>query len=239
MSSYRLPAERVDSSRVVEYFAAHRVFGVLPRTDVCELAAQIVERGYRKGHYLFREADPPAHVFLLREGLVVLAERDERGHLHPILTFRAGDVFGLATTVLDIPRRANAFALVDATSLLIPKKVFDRLYRSFPPFGYQVANELAWILCRSERTTFTLTLNTVTARLARLLSEPPDLKFPRLDGPVPYGKLSHQDLALLLGTTRETVTRALKRLAQAGIIVFRGREIVVRNDEKLRRLAVD
>lgn len=238
MRSRNLTIGSDDRSQITDYFAAHRVFGVLPRPAISELAAKVIERKYPKGHFLFYESDPPSHVFALQEGVVILAEVDERDHSHPVLTFGTGDIFGVATTVLNIQRSASACALVDAKALLIPKNVFTDLYARFAPLAYKIASELALMLCRSERTTSSLTLNTVTSRIARLLLESSDVNLAEGRGP-PYGELSHHDFALLLGTTRETVTRALGRLTREGIIVLREQQMVVMDSEKLRRLAED
>lgn len=238
MRSHIATAATDDRLQVIDYLAAHRVFGVLPQLAINELGPKVIERKYPKGHFLFYESDPPSHVFVLVEGLVVLAESDERGHSHPILTFGPGDTFGLATTVLNILRRSSACALVDARALLIPKNVFADVYARFAPLCYQIAKELALMLCRSERTTTRLTLNTVSSRIARIVLESSDNSRSGAASP-PYGKLSHQDFALLLGTTRETVTRALGRLTRDGLIVLRGQQLVVLNSEKLRRVAED
>ena len=104
--------------------------------------------------------------------------------------------------------------------------------------AHQVTLELCRMLCRSEQTTFRFTRTPVASRLAKFLleatSKPAGADAGELGVP-----LSHQDLALLLGTSRETVSRAVARLCRLGVIEVQGQQIVIRRADELRHLAED
>jgi CRP-like cAMP-binding protein len=219
------------TGRVVEYLCHHRIFGVLPRAAAQEIAPEIIERNYRKGHYFFRLGDPPSYLFALTSGLATLTEPDPGGRAHLLQTFSPGDVFGLATGVLGIYRTTSAAALTDADALLIRRELFEDLRHRFPALAHQVTVELARMLCRSEETTVRLTLSSVTSRLAKLL-----LDVSSATG-ADHHCMSHSDLALLVGASRETITRTLGRLRRAGILAADGHQLTILERSTLRRIS--
>jgi CRP/FNR family transcriptional regulator, anaerobic regulatory protein len=76
-----------------------------------------------------------------------------------------------------------------------------------------------------------LGLRTVTARLARLLTEP------RRDGNVVDLSATREEIALRLGTARELVSRSLAQLRAAGVIVVRGRRVWLTDERRLAAIA--
>jgi CRP/FNR family transcriptional regulator len=217
--------------------AAHPVFAMLPAQALRTLATQALDRKYAKGHFLYQAADPPAFLILVRSGLVGLTDTDDHGHLHPIQAYSQGDLFGIATSVLDIPRRFTAYALTDVETILIPQKVFCELYAQFPAMAYATVRLLGAMLCRMQETSCTLTLTPIAFRVARFLlqaSEKDRTGTPRRPVVV---TLSRNDLAIMVGTTRETVTRVLSKLSRADLITVAGRHILIKQPDKLRRFA--
>lgn len=217
---------------------AHRLFAVLTPAALSELAESAVERRYSKGHSLFYAGDPAAFVYMVKSGLVTLTELDERGNPHPILSFSAGEVFGIAATLLGIARSSTALALTDVEVVMVPKATFDRLYERHPEMARQVTREICWLLYRSEQTTFRFTRTPVASRLARFLIDRVGVRDSQPHGPVQFDVgLSHQDLALLLGTSRETIARVFARLSRNGILQVQGQRLAILDVDELRHIA--
>jgi len=222
----------VEPSRVsiVDYLAAHRVFGGVPKPALYAIASEILQRPYKKGHYFFRTGDTPSHVFVVASGLASLTEDDDSGRDHDLYTLSSGGVFGLAAVILGIPRTRSAKALADSDVLLIGKDTFEGLQRRFPSFARNVTLELCRLLCLSEKNAGQLALRNVTSRLAKLFLESASVGRIQLFS-------SHRELALRVGCSRETVTRLLGRLERAGIVsADRGRVRILDRD-KLTELA--
>ncbi|MBI4504181.1 MAG: Crp/Fnr family transcriptional regulator [Chloroflexi bacterium] len=223
---------------IYEYLAAHQVFGVLPPAALRDLVPEVIERTYRKGQHLFYAGDPQTYVFIVRLGLVALTDLDDRGNARVVLTYDSGDVFGPPAIVLGQRHAFTATALIDTHTLLIGKDTFDQLYRRFPELTHQILRELQSMLRRSQETTLRLARTPVVSRVAAFL-----LRFAEKCGPVGDGDtdfdlpLSREDLAFLLGTSRETIIRALTRLTRAGVIASRGKRVCIRDPDALRRLA--
>lgn len=231
-------APRVSRQALWSYLRAHRLFGVLPEEALAGPVASVIEREYPRGQRLFYPGDPPSFVFVIRAGLVALTELDSSGTVHGLLAFGAGDVLGLGSVVASRQRTSLATALLDTMALLVPVQDFDCLLDNHPCFARQVTREMSEVLRQSEEAIFRRTLTPVPVRLAMLLLEVA-AKSPtgeRMGGKLSV-PLSHRELALLLGTSRETVTRAVGRLMRAGIVGARTNEIVILQPGRLRELA--
>ncbi|MBI3044915.1 MAG: Crp/Fnr family transcriptional regulator [Betaproteobacteria bacterium] len=222
---------------LIGYLRHHRVFGVLPHDALQQVAAVAHHRTYLRGQHLYVEGEPTSHVYVVRSGLVVMAEADDRGSPRVVITYAADDVSGSMCATLGMVHQCTATALVDSEVLHLPKSVFDSLYEKYPKLGLRVLEEVNHIVRRSRRMIMALTLSPITARVASFL----------LSVPAPSGEtapkaarvelsLSHQDLALLLGTSRESVTRVLDRLAADGIIAVSRRCIEILDSGRLKRL---
>lgn len=226
------------NNAVVKWVSSHRIFGVLDGPALRELAREATERTFPKGHYLFYSGDPPNFVYLVKAGLAALVELDEQGHLHPVQTYSSGDVFGLGTVILGLRRRFSAAAITDVDAVLVPRETFDRLCRHFPALTLQVMRELASMLYRSQETSFNLTLTPVSARIARFLLDAAKKQGEPTPQHRTFGlQLSRNDLALVVGTTRETVARVLSRLSTTGLVEVRKDQVRILRPQELRRLA--
>jgi CRP/FNR family cyclic AMP-dependent transcriptional regulator len=230
------PSERAATEDSIQDVAAHPVFAMLPEHALRELAKRALDRKYAKGHFLYHAADPPAFLILVRSGLVGLTDTDDHGHMHPIQAYSQGDLFGIATSVLDMPRRFTAYALTDVETILIPQKVFGELYAQFPAMAYATVRLLGAMLCRAQETSCTLTLTPTAFRVARFLLQASEKGAGATRRPLAV-TLSRNDLAIMVGTTRETVTRVLSRLSRERLITVTGRHILIKQPDDLRRFA--
>lgn len=223
---------------LADHLDAHPLLRAVPEVLRRRLAADVVERTYPKGHRLYYAGDPPSYVFIIRSGLVALTDQDERGNVYATMTYAPGDVLGVAAAVLQIPHVITSIAMVETVALLLNGATFNDLYRQLPALGHQVVWELYRILRRAETATISFARTPVPGRVAALLLNSVD------QGAVPPPgdqivdlTFSHQELAILLGTTRETITRVFTRLTRTGVIAIEGRRVRLLQPEWLRRLA--
>lgn len=234
----RPPASPIQAEPIAATLAKHPLFAVLPKGALEGLAAVTRRREYPKGHHPYQVGDPATGVFLLISGMVVLTEVDGSGQEHAAMLFLPGDVIGLSTALLKVPRKRTVTALVDTVAYFIPIEPLDALYPRFPELARQIILALCEKVERTEETAVRFTLNPIAARIAAFLleyaSEDAD---PCGGGPVVHLPISYQDLALLLGTTRETINREFTRLARSGTITTREQEVVILRPEVLRGIA--
>lgn len=234
----RLAAQSADEPSVLEQLSAHPLFGCLPRPALADLVSSAMRRRYRRGHRLFHAGDRSLAVFYVKSGLVALTGLDERGNEAIALTFSTGEAFGQATAVLGLCHPWTATAVVDTEVLLIPRPAFVDIYRRFPDLASEIIRGLCDMLYRSQQTAIRLALAPANSRVATfLLERASKAAVPEPDRPGFELDLSHQDLALLLGTARETVTRILTVLARAGVIAVQDRRVFILRPDALRRMA--
>lgn len=225
---------RSDDADVVAYLRGHELFGTLPDAALAELAPTVVERTYLRGHYMFYAGDPANYVVVVRSGLVALMDTDVRGNAHVLLLLHAGQTFGLGPTLLHRRFTWTSAAIAVTQALLVPSETFVAVYERYPPFAHAVTRELARITVRCGETVLRFAFGSATARVATFLLEARQAQ----RGSDTFDLvLTHQELAALVGTTRETVTRVLRRLAEAKVIGIARRRIRLYQPDVLQRLA--
>ncbi len=223
---------------VQEYLQGRRLFRTLPDDVLKEIAVAIRERSYLKGHHLYYAGDTLSYVFIIRSGLVVMTELDRRGNHRAPITFGPGDVLGLATATLDNRWTWTATAVVTTDVFLVPIETFLSLYTRSPQFAHQIASELSRLVLRSEQATVRFAQTPIASRVASFLLEYSNWTPAQQRKPLCFDlPLSHQDMSLVLGTSRETVTRILARLCRAKLIAVDGQQVLILQPEALHSLA--
>lgn len=184
-------------------------------------------RRYGTGDVLFREFDPSDAVYVMRSGVVKLSKVDLAGHEKTLTLLRPPSVFGEMGVIGDYPRSASAIAAGPVEVSLIFSDDFERLMTQFPTLALNVNRMLADRLRSMDVESQILSYQDAQGRVAYvLLRLVRDGIASERDG-VPLVRLTHQELANLAGTSRETVTRALKTLDHEGVIATKPKEILL------------
>ncbi len=180
------------------------------------------------GTYLFRAGDPCAHFAVLAEGVVRVSASSPAGREMLLYRLRPGELCTITLSCLlgGVPYPADGIAETAVRAYLVPRHVFVELYDQQPSFRTAChrlfAARLAELMCLLAQVAFGTTIQ----RLAALLVQ----RGPRVE-------TTHERLALELGTSREVVSRGLKRLERRGLVLTRRGQIEVLDDEGLRRLS--
>jgi CRP/FNR family cyclic AMP-dependent transcriptional regulator len=166
---------------------------------------------------------------IIVRGRVQLVVRGDQERELVLRELGAGDFFGEAALLDDTPHAADVLALEAVTLLVIPRAVLAAHVQHHPGTALLLASVLAERLRASNGIIAELTLHDVEARLARTLVRLARLqdRQPGAAGLVFVCRPTHRELAMLLGTRRETVTRAFAALARDGMLVRRGSRIVL------------
>jgi CRP-like cAMP-binding protein len=133
----------------------------------------------------------------------------------------------------DEPRSAHVVAMSDASLLQLRRDDFQARLRSSPDVAIGLLRELSRRLRRADDTIGSLVLRDVNGRIAHLLLEMADEE----GGDRITRRLTHATLAQMVGASRETVSRTLRSLVNAGVLSVNRREIVLLRREPLRRAA--
>jgi len=203
-----------------------------------QVARACPERRFRKGSTIFAPGDPPDALYVLTSGLVTLSHLSESGQESILRVFGPGDVFGeLLLTVTVRPFLATA--LTDCVVTAIPAKTFLHLLSAIPRIGFNFISILSRHLTEMALDRAESSHKWSLQRLAlTLLKLGATHGVEKKAGTAIDLPLTHQILADMIGTSRETVTRDLGRLKQQGVVSQRGRTFLIQ-PARLRALMPD
>jgi len=185
---------------------------------------------------LFVEGQASQDVVVIVSGRVKLTTASADGRTFIVRIAGPGEVLCLSATVVGRPCELTAETLEPSRIRLISGDSFRQWLREHPELVFHVARELAAEYnntCHQLRSM--LLSHTATQRLARTLLELVGYAGPGEEGRFPIS-LTHQEIADMIGTSRETVTRLLAGFRQKGIIEISKSGMVIHNPRALREI---
>ena len=200
--------------------------GVAP-ADLERIARFCSERKYRRGITIYARGDPGDALYIVKEGLVKLASHSGRGTETILHLLPPGAIFG--EILLSEERRAfTAIAETDTLVSVLPKQVLTQLLSTIPAFSMNFIRLLSQRLAKVEREYAGFGHTWSYHRLAKVL-----LKLGAEHGAkTPKGtalsiRLTHEEIANLIGTTRETVSKQMGRFRRMGLIRREGKALLL------------
>ncbi len=187
-----------------------------------------------KGDVLYREGQPCDRFIIVLEGRCNVIKVSTEGREKAVAEIRPHQHFGLAEIITG--RRSNA--TVEATEpgvvLTLSKDDFIRVLLDNPRMCFQLMQTMAGTIMDLSNQIQEVSFESVSVRLARLLVLLGDREGTWIDGRlVIRHRYSHQEIGRRLGTSRETVTRMLKRFRDMGLIDTRRRILTLADREGL------
>jgi CRP/FNR family cyclic AMP-dependent transcriptional regulator len=188
----------------------------------------------RRGEWVFVHGDPADSIYLLQTGRIKITALSEDGHevVHEILG--PGEIFGATSTILGIPRTTSAQALEPSLLSEIRQKDFESLLTSYPELSLRFLKSVTLRLKKAEAQLLNIICNDVSTRVREALIEliAGESRI-QPDQPVTI-KITQQDLASLIGASRQKTWQALKELEDANVLRLMYRSILVTAPHKLR-----
>ena len=194
---------------------------------------------YPRGAILFTEGEPPLGVFVLCSGRVKLSISSSTGKALIPNIAQPGEVLGLSGVIVGQPYSMTAETIDGCRVNFVRKGDFLGFMREHTEFCFCAAEELSEKYDRACRFRGDLSLpRTVEEKLAKLLLGLGATEgSPEAGGTEPQAGLTHEQIAGMIGTRRETVTRLLSKLKKSEIVHPEGTAFVIRNEPALRRMA--
>jgi CRP-like cAMP-binding protein len=205
----------------------------LSETEAREFVRLCTERRIPAGKTIFSKGDPADSLCILREGFVRLVSLSEQGAETILHLLKPDTIFGELLLSEEL-RAFTAVADSDAVISFIPRAGFLKFLTSSPAASLNFIRLLSNRLARVEKTFAEFGHTWSHHRLARALlrlAEDHGEKTP--EGTVIGLRVTHEDLANLIGTTRETVTNQLGKFRRLGFLK-KGRRLVL-NIDRLSR----
>ncbi|MEU0722874.1 Crp/Fnr family transcriptional regulator [Streptomyces sp. NPDC006140] len=204
------------------------------------LIAQGRRRSFKSGERLLVQGDRSDHVFVLMNGVAKVTAYTPDGHEILLRIARPGSAVG-ATSMLDHqPRSATVTTLGPCTTLILPGPSFADYLDRHPEALRALTREVIGKLRASDSIRLDLSSGSLVQRLARLLTTlATDYGHPTENGLTISLRLSQEELASLIGASRESLARGLRLLRNKEIITTHYRNITIHDMPVLNHLAND
>lgn len=203
------------------------LFASLDEAHLGVLVPMILRTRFGRNETIIGAGDPTDSLYIVISGRLKVLMCDEQGREVILAILGTGEFFGEMGLLDDSPRSASVVTLEPCELLSISKVDFKRTLAENSDLSLTVMRGLVKRLREADQKIGSLALMDVYGRVARLLLQMAE----DVDGEkVVVKKLSKQDIAKMIGASREMVSRVMKDLELGGYIEVRGRSVVLRSN---------
>lgn len=212
------------------------IFQGVDPTAVSELSAQLETVTYPRGSTIFAEGDPGDRLYIIHTGKVKLGRHSPDGRENLLAVMGPSDMFGELSAFDPGPRTSAAIAVTDVTMASLDHLSVHEWIQRNPQIAEQLLRVLARRLRRTNNALADLIFTDVPGRVAKAL-----LQLARQFGQPENGQLrvthdlTQEELAQLVGASRETVNKALADFAHRGWLRLEGKAVIILDAERLGR----
>ena len=194
-------------------------------------------REIKRGDILYLYGSSDKKLYMLKTGAVKITKLTPGGRELIIDIIKGGSLFGEMAVIEDRERDEAAVAVEDGLLCELSRPDFDQMQKMVPGLSIRVTKMIGFRRWKLENKLINLLYGSVEQRLAKtILNLLDDFAVPHAAGFLLKVKLTHQDFADLIASTRETVTATMGKLKNGGVLDIEGRYVVVPSLERLRQL---
>ncbi len=214
------------------------LFSALDDEAATALRASMAETRLRRGEVLFHEGDEGDKLYIVTEGKVKLGRTSSDGRENLLAIQGPGQMFGELSLFDPGPRSATVTAVTDTVFSSLSHEDLLRWLDGRPAVARGLLAQLAGRLRRANDVVADLVFSDVPGRVAKALLDLAD-RFGRTadDGVHVHHDLTQEELAQLVGASRETVNKALADFVSRGWMRLEPRSVVITDIERLSRRA--
>jgi CRP-like cAMP-binding protein len=214
------------------------LFAALDDEAAQALRASMTETTLERGATLFHEGEPGDRLYVILEGKVKLGRTSADGRENLLAVLGPGEMFGELSLFDPGPRTATATAITDVTLIGLGHTDLQPWLTGRPEVAGPLLAALAKRLRRTNEAMADLVFSDVPGRVAKaLLDLARKFGTPADDGLHVAHDLTQEELAQLVGASRETVNKALADFVSRGWLRLEGRGVVLLDVERLNRRA--
>lgn len=196
--------------------------------ELDRIASLLTAKDVAKDAHIVTQDEPGDALFIIAKGRVKVVIFGDNGREVILGLLKAGEFFGEMSLLDDLPRSANVVASEDSTVLILKRELFAEHIKKSPITALNVMAELSRRLRRADEIIGNLATLDVYGRVAHIM-----IDLAKKDGEEVEGGIlirerpTQQDIASMIGTSRETVSRVLSEFQRRGFVEMRGREILL------------
>ena len=201
---------------------------------MADFSKNTIEKRFKKKDMIFLPGDQGDNVYLLKAGVVKISKYSDNGKEIILGMVNPGEIFGEMALIEKGPRDHVAEALMDSYVCIIHRNNFNRYLQHNPEMSLRLTKIFGLKFKTLGQKVEDLVFRNVYQRLATLILHLHDAYgYQKNDKTYIYIKLTHYDIASLIGSTRETTTASLNDFKREGLIGFDGRKLVILDKEGL------
>ncbi|WP_210687276.1 Crp/Fnr family transcriptional regulator [Mycolicibacterium sp. GESEQ-9] len=221
-----------------EVLARAGIFQSVSPDAVAALVRQLEPVTFRRTEVVFSEGEPGDTLYIITAGKVKIGRKSVDGRDSLITLMGPSDMFGELAIFDPGPRTSTVTALTEVKAVMMSRSVLRSWIADRPEIAEQLLRVLARRLRRTNDNLSDLIFTDVPGRVAKQLLYLAQ-RFGSRDGTALRvdHELTQEEIAQLVGSSRETVNKALSDFAQRGWIRVQGRSILIDNAERLAKRA--
>ncbi len=204
------------------------IFAQLSEPDMAAIERHVAHQQFKPREVIYFPEDEGDQVYFLKEGRVKITQMNEGGRKLTLTMLEPGEVFGEMALVEPSARENYAEALDQVWVCRIAREDFENPLKEIPHLALEITKLIGFRRRQLEMRLVDMVFKGVPQRLAALLVNLAGDEPQRADQgiPVPF-KLTHQEMANLVGSTRETVTTTLHHFREEGFIDLIKRRVII------------
>jgi CRP-like cAMP-binding protein len=227
-----------EDKRVLWYLKKVPLLADLTGDTLGQIADLVEMKEIRRRQVIYLPGDPGSAVYVVNGGRVKVSKVTRDGKELTLAYRGPGEVFGEACLIDGQPREEMAEAMENALVTEIERSQFEKLLSTQASLGYRMTKILAQRRREMETKIENLVFKDVNSKLAELLLRlAAEYGVDDSRGTLVALKITHQEMANLIGSTRETVSLTLAQFKRKGLIQTEGRKVIIADREGLRALA--
>jgi CRP/FNR family transcriptional regulator len=213
------------------------LFNALNNEQLKAMNCRVIEREYKKGRIIFMDGEPGEAIYFLKDGLIKLSKQTIDGREHILHLVHPGDVFAEVVIFDSGSYPATAEVIEDASVGFIRNEDMFAVISAYSDTAVAMLKIMARRLRDAQEKVMNLALNDTARRLALvILGLAEERGIQNASGTVIPVQLTNQELANLIGTSRETVSRIINSFKRSGTMEIDRQQIILYKKEKLREL---
>lgn len=213
------------------YLRNHKLFSVMSNSQIEELCIITRYKTAKKGEIIYFADDSVKRIYFLKKGTVKIVEAGDNGKEIIKEILQTGDLFGEIT--LDVNSDSHEYAQAVSNEVVICTFLlenFEKILETYPDIAFKFTKMVGFKLKRMQNNYSNLVFKDVKMRLISFLKEWAEKEGEKTqDGTLLKNYLTHQDIAGLVCSTRQTVNELLNRFEQEGKIKYSRKHIVIKD----------
>jgi len=204
------------------------LFAELDDQEISKIKASTVTHSYQRKSNVFMEGEARTAVFFIRKGVVKTYKIDINGNEQIVSFLKEGDMFPHVGFFDQTPYPATAEVLEDAELLVIPIKAFEQAILEMPTIAIKVMRVMGTKLKELQAKLQDFTAQDVNHRIVSYLCRLAKEHGKQVEDSIEIDlRITHQEFASLVGSTRETVTRVFNQLKKEKILSVDRKKITI------------